>query len=94
MIGWFTSIGYSGEVLVTQRQARQLISGPCLCAKAMTQSRAVTGLLTGRNTSYSPLCRRGGAEDETSVYILCECGALVSIIHAYLASFFLEPEDI
>ena len=40
----------------TQRQVRELISGPCLCAKARfmsfnrTQSRVVTGLLTGRNT--------------------------------------------
>jgi hypothetical protein len=58
----------------TQKQARELISGPCLGAKARflsfnsTQSRAVTGLLTGHNTlrrhlhlmvpSDSPLCRR------------------------------------
>jgi hypothetical protein len=63
----------------TQRQARELISGPCLGAKARvlsfsrTQSRAVTDLLIGRNTlrrhlhlmglSDSPLCRRCGAED-------------------------------
>jgi hypothetical protein len=66
----------------TQRQARELISGPCLGAKARflsfnrTKSRSVTGLLTGRNTlrrrvhltglSDSPLCSRCGAEDETS----------------------------
>ena len=76
----------------TQRQARELISGPCLGAKARflsfnrTQSRAVTGLLTGHNTlrrhlhltglSDSPLCRRCGAEDETSAHIVCECEAL------------------
>ena len=93
-----------------QRQARELISGPCLCAKARflffnrTKSRAVTGLLTGHNTlrrhlqlielSDSPLCRRCGAEDETSAHILCECEALASLRHAHLASFFLEPEDI
>jgi hypothetical protein len=57
----------------TQRQARELISGHCRCAKARflsfnrTHSRAVTGLLTGRSTlrrhlhliglSDSPLCR-------------------------------------
>ena len=45
-----------------------------------TQSRAVTGLLTGHNTlrrhlhllglSDSPLCRRCGVEDETSAHIL------------------------
>jgi len=68
------------------------------------QSRAVTGLLTGHNTlrrhlhlmglSDSPLCRRYGAEDETSAHILCECEALASLRHAYLGSFFLEPDDI
>jgi hypothetical protein len=69
-----------------------------------TQSKAVTGLLTGHNTlrrhlnlmglSDSPLCRKCGADDETSAHILCECEALASIRHAYLSSFFLEPEDI
>ena len=94
----------------TQRQARELISGPCLGAKARvlsfnrTQSRAVTDLLTGHNTlrrhlhlmglADSPLYRRCGAEDETSAHILCECEALASLRHVYLSSFFLEPEDI
>jgi hypothetical protein len=65
----------------------------------MIQSRAVTGLLTGHYTlhlmglSDSPLCRRCGGEDETSVHILCECEALASLRHMYLGSF-LEPEDI
>jgi len=69
-----------------------------------TQSRAVTGLLTGHNTlrrhlhllglSYNPLCRRCGAEDETSAHILCESEALASHRHVYLGSFFLKPEDI
>jgi len=27
-------------------------------------------------------------------HILCECEALASLRHAYLGSFFLEPEDI
>jgi hypothetical protein len=68
------------------------------------QSRVVTGLLTGHNTlrrhlhllglSDSPLCRRCGTEDENSAHILCECEALASLKHAYLGSFFLEPEDI
>jgi len=87
-----------------------MISGPCLGAKARflsfsrTQSRAVTGLLTGHNTlrrhlhlmglSDSPLCRRCGAEDETSAHILCECEVLASLRHVYLGSFFLDPEDI
>ena len=82
----------------TQRQARELISGPCVGAKARflsfnrTQSRVVTGVLTGYNTlrrhlhltglSDSPLCRRCGAEDETSSDILCEYVALVSLRHS------------
>jgi hypothetical protein len=94
----------------TQRQAQELILGPCLGVKARLlsvnriKSRAVTGLLTGHNTmrrhldlpglSDSPLCRRYGTEDETSAHIRCECEALASLRHAYLGSFFLEPEDI
>jgi hypothetical protein len=94
----------------TQRQARELISGPCLGAKARflsfdrTQSRAVTDFLTGHNTLRrhlhlpglmdSPLCRRCGAVEETSAHTLCECEALASLRHAYLGSFILEPEDI
>jgi len=77
----------------TKRRARELISGPCLGAKARflsfngTESRAVTGLLTGHNNlrrhlhliglSDSTLCRRCGAEDETSAHIRCEYEALV-----------------
>jgi len=41
-----------------------------------------------------PICRKCGTEEETSVHILCECEALTSLRHAYLGSFFLEPEDI
>jgi hypothetical protein len=98
-----------GPVLGTIRRARELISGPCLGAKSRflsfdrTESRAVTGLLTGHNTlrrqlylmglSDSSLCRRYGAEDETSANILCECEALASFRHMYLGSFFLEPKD-
>ena len=68
-----------------------------------TQSRAVTGLLTGRDTlrrhlhliglSESPMCRCG-EEDETSAHILCGCEALATLKHVYLGSFFMEPEDI
>ena len=66
----------------TQRQAGELISGPSLGAKAKflsfnrTQSRVVTGLLTGHNTLRrylhllglldSPLCRACGVKAETS----------------------------
>ena len=89
----------------TQRHARESISGPCLGVKARllsfnrTQSRDVTCLLTGHNTlrrhfhllglSDSPLCRRCGAEGETSAHILCECEALASFRHVYLGFFFL-----
>ena len=88
----------------TQRQARELISGPSLGSRAkfMTfnrfQSRAVTGLLTGHNTLRrhlhllglhdSPLCRKCGVREETSAHILCECEALASLRHAHLGSFF------
>jgi hypothetical protein len=33
-------------------------------------------------------------KEEISAHILCECEALASLRHAYLDSFFLEPEDI
>jgi len=69
-----------------------------------TQSRVVTGLLTGHNTLRrhlhllrlinSPLCRACGVKEETSAHILCECEALASLRHTRLGSFFLEPEDI
>ena len=69
-----------------------------------TQTRVVIGLLTGHNTlrrhlhikglSNDPIYRKCGTEEETSVHILCECKALASLRHAYLGSFFLDPEDI
>ena len=43
--------------------------------------------------SDSPLCRRCGADDEISVYVLCECVALASLRHVHLVSI-LELEDI
>jgi len=68
------------------------------------QSRAVTGLLMGRNTLRrhfyllglldSSLCKKWRVGEETSAHILCECEALASLRHAYLGSFFLELEDI
>ena len=70
----------------------------------MYQSRAVIGMLTGHNTlrrhlyvmglSDNPNCRKCGAEEETSVHILCECETLASLRHIHLGSFFLDPEDI
>jgi len=41
-----------------------------------------------------PMCRKCGTKEEASVHILCECEALASLRHAYLGSFFLDPEDI
>jgi len=32
----------------------------------------------------NPICRKCGTEEETSVHILCECGALASLRNAYL----------
>jgi hypothetical protein len=94
----------------TQRQARELISGPNLATGAhllsfnRTQSRVVIGLLTGHNTlrrhlfimgpSTNLTCRKCGTGEETSVHILCECEALASLRRTYLGSFFLDPEDI
>jgi len=94
----------------TQRQARELISGPNLATRARllsihrTQSRVVIGLLTGPNTlrrhlyikglSNNPICRKCGTEEETSVHILCACEALTSLRCAQLGSLFLDPEDI
>jgi len=42
----------------------------------------------------TPMCRKCGTEEENSVHISCECEALASLRHAYLGSFFLDPEDI
>ena len=68
------------------------------------QSRLVTGLLTGNNALRrhrcimglidSPLCRRCGAADETSDYVLCECEALATLRRPHLGSFFLDPDDV
>jgi len=93
-----------------QRQARELISVPCLGVKLRLlsfnriQSRAVTGLLTGHNAlkrhfhllvlSDIPLCRRCGAEDETSAHVLCYFETLASFRHVCLGSIFLETEGI
>jgi len=94
----------------TQRQAPEFTSGPSPGIRAKfltfnrTQSRAVTGLLTGHNTLRrhlyllglldSPLHWKCGMRQETSAHILCECETLASLRHAYLGSFLLEPEDI
>ena len=62
-----------------------------------TQSRVIT-VLTGHLyvmvLSSDPTCRKCGTEEETSGHVLCECEALASLRHEYLASFFLNPEDV
>jgi len=93
----------------TERQARELISGPDLAMGVRllsfnrTQTKVVTGLLTGHDTlrrhlnimglCNNPMCRECGTEEETSVHIMCECEALALLRHVYLGSFFLDPED-
>jgi len=95
-----------GVLSTPQKQARKLISDPSPTAKNRllsfnrTQSRVVTGLHTGHNTSRThlhqtaltdnPLRRRCGAEEETSSHVLCECEDLDLLRHTYLGSFFIE----
>jgi hypothetical protein len=91
----------------TQRQARELISGPRTAAKTRLlafnrmQSRVVIGLLTGRNTMRrdlhimglrdSPLCSKCRAEEETSAHVLCECETLVTHRFTYLSFLLFVP---
>jgi hypothetical protein len=88
----------------TQRQGRELISGPDLATRARllslnrTQVGIVIGLFTEHNTLRRHLYITGlnnnlirkkcGAEEETSVHILCECETLASLRHTYLGSLF------
>jgi len=39
-------------------------------------------------------CRKWSSEEETSIHILRECKTLAALRHAYLGSFFLDPEDV
>jgi len=87
----------------TQRQGRELISGPNLGTRAKfltfnrIQSRAVTGLLTGHNTLRrhlhllglhdSPLCRTCGVREETSAHILSARPWPHSDMHTWAPSF-------
>jgi len=96
-------------VTSTQRQAQKwsqtlaILLKLCFCHNRI-QSKVVTGLLTGSNTLRRHcyimgliagfLCRRCGAEEETSVHVLLECEALAALWDAYLGSFFLDPEDV
>jgi hypothetical protein len=42
----------------------------------------------------SPIILCGTEEENLSPLFLCQCEALASLRHAYLGSFFLDPEDI
>jgi predicted amidophosphoribosyltransferase len=42
----------------------------------------------------SPLCRKCGAQKETSAHVLRTCEASVTRRHHYLGSFSLDPEDV
>jgi hypothetical protein len=44
--------------------------------------------------SESALCRRCGAEKETSGHVLRTCEALATLRHHYLGSFSLDPKDV
>ena len=80
----------------TQGQVRETISGPSPGAKTRLlyfntiKYRVVTGLLAGHNSlrkmglNSSPLCRRCGVQDETSVHNFCECEAKASHSHMYI----------
>jgi len=73
---------------------------PIITFQYNPQSRALNGLLTGHNTLRrhfyimgligSPLCRRCGAEEVTSVQVLCKCEDLATLRHTSLDSFLLE----
>jgi hypothetical protein len=77
---------------------------PDLCPLTGHNPGLLPGLLTGHNNLRrrlhlmglinSPLCRKCGAEEETSTPVLCECDALASLGHAYLGSFILDPENV
>ena len=88
----------------TQIQAYKLTTKTRLLSFNRSQSRVVTGLLTGHNTLRrylnlmrlinNPICWKCGTEEETSIHILCECEALASLRHAYLGSFSCDLENI
>jgi len=42
----------------------------------------------------TPLCRRCGAQKETSAHVLRTCEALATLRHHCLGSFSLNPEDV
>jgi hypothetical protein len=91
--------GSAWIIISKQWQVRKMILGSSPTVKTRllsfnrTQSRIVTGLLPGHNTlrrhlhlmglSCSPLFRKCGAEEETSIHVLCECEYLAALRYAY-----------
>jgi hypothetical protein len=86
-----------------RRQAWELISGPSPVAEtrqlsfSRIKSRVFTGLLTGHNTLRrhlyivglieNSLCKRWGAEEETSAHVLCESETLAIFRHTTWVPF-------
>jgi hypothetical protein len=74
-------------------------SSKCLCLSFnMTQSRVVTGLLTGHNTLRRHLHLVGltGSVQQRRPQLMffCECEALATLRHTYVGSLFLDTQDI
>ena len=76
----------------TQRQGRELISGPSPAAKTrlLSLNRVQLRVVTGRLTRHRNLRRHLyiGEQEETSAHILCECEVLATLRHTYLVSIF------
>jgi hypothetical protein len=93
-----------GDRLKNRSLVQTWLQEPDYCPLIGHNPGFVIGLLTGHNNFRrylyimqlidNPICKKFGAEEETSAHILCECEALASLRHAYLGSFFLNPEDI
>jgi len=91
-------------VLKTQYFNNCVYWAPSKWGKCTLRIQTDSVLLTGHNSQRrhlcllglldTPMCRKCGVGQKTSAHILCEWQALASLRHAYLDSFFLEPEDI
>ena len=46
------------------------------------------------STHISVMHKGCGAEEETSIQVLCDCEALASLRYPYLGTFSLDPEDV
>ena len=85
-----------------RREAKKFISGPSPLQRP--DCSPLVGHNRGRNTlrrylyvmglNNNPTYNKCGMEKENSLHIVCESEALASLRHAYLGSFFLDPEDV